>query len=239
METLCIGGVTPFSTSDWPGRLAAVVFVQGCPWRCHYCHNETLQQRSEAKLDGAALLEWLSRRRGLLDGVVFSGGEPLLDRGLPRALEQVRELGFATGLHTAGIYPARLKGVLPLLDWVGLDLKASLDAQGSYGRITGSNGAHRPVLQCLDLILDAHRDSGLGYECRTTYHPEWIDEPQLLRTSVQLAARGVKHWVLQEARATKRWQPALHLQSGPEDKSWLMGLLKLHVPSLVWRSAGG
>jgi pyruvate formate lyase activating enzyme len=237
MKDLCVGGLTPFSTSDWPGHLAAVVFVQGCPWRCTYCHNEDLQQRSAAKLDGGTLLAWLKRRRGLLDGVVFSGGEPLIDRSLASALEQVRDLGFATGLHTAGIYPAKLKQILPLLDWVGLDLKASLDAQGSYSRVTGAKGAHRPVLQCLDLIVEAHHRTGLSYECRTTYHPEWIDEPQLLRTGTQLAARGVKHWVLQEARATQHWQPAQHLTSSFNRLSWLLDLLKVHVPSLVLRPA--
>lgn len=237
MEGLHIGGLTPFSSSDWPGRLAAVVFVQGCPWRCSYCHNEALQPRAGAGRDGAQVLDWLKRRKGLLDGVVFSGGEPLLDKNLPQALEQVRALGFATGLHTAGIYPARLKQVLPLLDWVGLDLKASLDEQGSYAPITGAEGAHHAVLQCLDLVLDAHRQHGLQYECRTTCHPEWMDTAQLLRMAAQLAARGVQHWVLQEARPTPGWRPALSTVLDGPGASWPMAQLRALLPSLTLRHA--
>ena len=79
---LTIGGFTPLSTTDWPGKLAAVVFVQGCPWRCHYCHNVSLQDRASSQPSAwAQALRTLQRRQGLLDGVVFSGGEPLLRNG--------------------------------------------------------------------------------------------------------------------------------------------------------------
>src|SRR2546425_1022480 len=78
-----VGGVTPFSATDYPGKLAAVIFIQGCPWRCGYCHNPHLQLRT-----GASLLRWpqvidlLQRRVGLIDAVVFSGGEPTTDPAL-------------------------------------------------------------------------------------------------------------------------------------------------------------
>ena len=127
-EALVVGGLQPFTTIDYPGALAAVVFVQGCPWRCGYCHNPQLQPRvkpAEAAGPGwAALRPWLARRVGLIDAVVFSGGEPTLDPALPAAMAEVRAIGLKVGLHTAGIYPQRLAAALPLADWVGLDLKA-------------------------------------------------------------------------------------------------------------------
>lgn len=102
-----IGGLTPLTTIDFPGRLAAVVFCQGCPWRCGYCQNAHLIPPSaEKRVPWADVLAFLERRRGLLEGVVFSGGEPTLQAGLPEALRQVRDLGFATGLHTAGPSPS-------------------------------------------------------------------------------------------------------------------------------------
>ncbi len=95
-DALSVGGFEPFSTQDWPGRLAAVVFVQGCPWRCSYCHNPGLQSQCapQAGLRWADLRARWRTRIGLLDGLVFSGGEPTLDPALPSALAEVREVGL-------------------------------------------------------------------------------------------------------------------------------------------------
>lgn len=77
---LKVGGLVPFTATDYPGQFAAVVFVQGCPWRCGYCHNPHLQPRSQpAEIEWDALLAFLARRVGLIDAVVFSGGEPSID----------------------------------------------------------------------------------------------------------------------------------------------------------------
>ena len=133
---LRIGGLTPLTSIDFPGRLAAVVFCQGCPWRCGYCHNpELLDATQPGALDWDEVLAFLHKRRGLLDGVVFSGGEPLLQAALPEALDAVRALGYATALHTCGMYPERLAALLPRLDWVGLDIK------GPWERIDAITGS--------------------------------------------------------------------------------------------------
>lgn len=128
--TLRVGGLTRLTSIDFPGRLAAVVYAQGCPWRCGYCHNPELLDASApatpAALDWPQVLAFLDKRRGLLDGVVFSGGEPTLQTALPAALREVRAMGFQTALHTGGMYPERLSALLPLLDWVGLDIKGPL-----------------------------------------------------------------------------------------------------------------
>jgi pyruvate formate lyase activating enzyme len=190
-----LGGFQPFSTTDWPGRLCAVAFVQGCPWRCGYCHNPGLQTRQRApgapRWDEALAL--LAQRVGLLDGVVFSGGEPTLDPALPDAIDDVRAMGFAVGLHTAGIYPRRLQALLPRLDWIGLDLKA--DAHG-YAALTGAPESGHAAAQALQLVAD----SGLPFELRTTYDRGWLGDDALLAMGAQLRAHGVRHWVLQRQR---------------------------------------
>lgn len=220
---LQVGGLTPFTSIDFPGRLAAVVFVQGCAWRCGYCHNPHLQPRA-----GAAgppwpeVLAWLRQRTGLLDGVVFSGGEPTTDPALAGAIAEVRALGYEVGLHTAGLYPARLQTLLPLLDWVGLDVKApQADAAAAdpaphghtHSRVTGVRGSAGPAQRSLAAVLQQHAlcGPGFGYECRTTAHPALLDDAALLRLADELAAAGARHWVLQIARAqgTRQALPAV------------------------------
>ncbi|KRA01983.1 MAG: anaerobic ribonucleoside-triphosphate reductase activating protein [Achromobacter sp.] len=188
-----VGGLVPFSTVDWPGQLAAVVFISGCPWRCHYCHNTELQTRA-ARYDWREVRGFLETRKGLLDAVVFSGGEPLSEPRLPAMIRDVRRMGYRVGLHTAGIYPLRLADVLRHLDWVGMDIKA--DAKG-YDDITGRRDSQRPALACLTQLLSA----GLDFECRITWHPDWLDEARLMALARELARRGVRRFAVQAARA--------------------------------------
>lgn len=189
-----VGGVVPFSATDYPGKLAAVLFVQGCPWRCGYCHNPHLQPRpSESPLAWPQVLDFLKRRRGLLDAVVFSGGEPTIDPALPEAIAAVRELGFAIGLHSGGIYPRRLAEVLPLLDWIGLDIKAPFDL---YEKITGAPDSGRQARQCAEAVLA----SGVAHEFRTTVHASLLSEPELLDLAHTLAQMGARNYALQVFR---------------------------------------
>ncbi len=196
---LCIGGVTPFTSIDFPGALAAVVFVQGCPWRCRYCHNPHLQARGgPAGSDWPTFAAWLCRRAGLIDAVVFSGGEPTLDPALPAAAAAVRALGFRVGLHTAGIYPQRLAALLPVLDWVGLDVKAALANDRAYDDLTGRPGSVRGPRAALDLLLTGAVD----FECRTTAHPALLDDTALLALAGSLAEAGVSRYAVQLCRPT-------------------------------------
>lgn len=193
-ERLRIGGITPLTSIDFPGRLAAVLFCQGCPWRCSYCHNpELLDATAPGTLAWSQVLAFLQNRRGLLDGVVFSGGEPTLQAALPAALAQVRALGLETALHTGGMYPQRLAALLRHLDWVGLDIKGPWHR---HDAITGAPGSGLRSREALAHLLD----SGVAYECRTTWHPGLFDADELLALADELAARGVTHWALQECR---------------------------------------
>jgi anaerobic ribonucleoside-triphosphate reductase activating protein len=192
---LKVGGVTPFTATDYPGALAAVVFVQGCPWHCGYCHNPHLRPRlSNTVREWDDVLRFLRSRVGLIDAVVFSGGEPTIDPALMNAVADVRALGFKVGLHTACIYPQRLATLLPVLDWVGFDVKAPF---AHYRKVTGIADSGRQVRACIEAILA----SGIRYECRTTIHPALLDESDLLALAHTLAEIGVRRYVLQQYRA--------------------------------------
>lgn len=191
---LRVGGLTPLSTTDWPGMLAAVVFCQGCPWRCGYCHNpDLIPPRGEHEIPWEDVLSFLRRRQGLLDAVVFSGGEPTLQADLVDAVREVRALGFRIGLHTGGMYPKKLATVLPFVDWVGMDVKAPF---ADYAQITAAAGSGEPALAGLQTLLA----SGVPHEIRTTVHPALLPDAALTTLAHDLAARGVKHYVIQAFR---------------------------------------
>lgn len=194
MPNLRVGGLTPLTSIDFPGRLAAVVFCQGCPWRCVYCHNPHLIPADvPPAMAWKEVLAFLERRRGLLDGVVFSGGEPTLQAALPRAMREVRGMGFQVALHTAGMYPERLAAVLPMVDWVGLDIKAPAPL---HDRIVGAPGGHDRVMASLDLLLA----SGVDHQCRTTWSSELYGQDELAALVDGLARQGVRDWSRQPLR---------------------------------------
>jgi anaerobic ribonucleoside-triphosphate reductase activating protein len=194
--TLSIGGITPLTSTDYPGHLAAVVFCQGCSWRCGYCHNPHLISRqSETLVSWAGIKQFLERRRGLLDAVVFSGGEPTLQRGLRDAVKETRDLGYKVALHTGGPYPSRLHKLLPLLDWVGMDIKADFE---NYDATTGAPGSGTKAMESAQMLIA----SGIDCEFRTTVHPSLILKEQLLFLAKTLSGIGAKNYVLQEFRPT-------------------------------------
>lgn len=203
-EDLAIAGLVPLSTVDWPGMLVATVFCQGCPWRCTYCHNQAiLDPTTPGAVPFSELTALLERRRGLLDGVVFSGGEATMQHAVVPAARAVRERGFAVGLHTGGAFPTRMQALLgvdtgghrvasPLVDWVGFDLKA---APAGYKDLVGRAGAWQRSANSLQFLLA----SGVNQELRMTVTPQLIDQVPAVIENVGRA--GGSHLVLQQARA--------------------------------------
>jgi len=221
---LRIGGWEKLSAVDFPGRLAAVVFCQGCAWRCGYCHNPHLlafAPATEPAADWPGIVRWLERRRGLLDAVVFSGGEATLQAGLGDALRDVRALGFETALHTGGPAPDRLAAILPELDWVGFDFKAPFDA---YESVTLHRHGDR-ARASLRLL----RGSGVAHEVRTTWHPALLPPEALQTMAESLIAEGVSEWVIQRFRAVGCLDPSLGDLHGQEPPLALLARPTLRI----------
>ena len=194
-DDLAIAGFVPFSSIDWPTRLAATVFLQGCPWNCGYCQNpELIDPLLSGTIAWRTVRETLERRAGLLDGVVFSGGEPLRQTAVVDAIAEVRQMGFLAAVHTAGSYPARLEALLPSLAWVGLDIKAP---PLLYGAVTGVEASGARAWASLDLVVG----SGIDYEVRVTVDPTVLGLSDVEEIVAELAARGARLPVLQEVRS--------------------------------------
>lgn len=209
--TLRVGGLVPLTTLDFPDHLACVLFCQGCGWRCRYCHNpQLIPARGDTSLAWADLLAFLERRVGLLQAVVFSGGEPTQQAALAAAMAQVRELGFKVGLHSAGIKPQRFARVLSQVDWVGFDVKAP---PGHGQTITGVADSDRANWQSLERLLD----SGVAYECRTTLHWQLLDAERLWALACRLAECGVQRFVLQPVRSARMLDARLGPSLAPAD----------------------
>ena len=213
---LRLGGLTPLTSVDYPGELAAVVYCRGCPWRCPYCHNGHLVDDSGVRNDGLAWPEvtaLLKSRRGLLDALVFSGGEPTAQAALADAMSQVRALGLKVGLHTGGPFPQRLRELLPLLDWVGLDIKALVE---DYPQVTGVPGSGEAAWQSLALLLEA----GVALEVRTTPMPGLDDDSYLQELMRQLADAGVRNYALQQCQPRHLCDTALRNRLRQLPEQW-------------------
>lgn len=189
---LAIAGMQPLSTVDWPGKLVATVYLQGCPWTCPYCHNfEIIDPKVPGVLPWEEVTALLRRRQGLLDGVVFSGGEATRQPELIDAAREVKELGFLVGLHTSGAYPGTFSRLLDegLLDWVGIDVKALPE---DYAEVAGPAVSAQKNQVSLQKLLD----SGVDYEVRFTLWQGGLDYAE--KVAAWCKHHGVENFVLQK-----------------------------------------
>lgn len=189
-----VAGLVPFTSIDFPGLLAAVVFFQGCPLRCPFCHNPALQENNgPGEMTWAEIISFLNGRKGKLDGVVFSGGEPLMQPDIVDLAKQVKELGFKVGIHTSGVYPDKLRDLAPFIDWVGLDIKAPWD---KYDALSGRPNMAEKVKESLAVLVKKKVD----FEARTTCDPHHLMPQDILKIAQDLRKTGVKTYAMQHYR---------------------------------------
>ena len=172
-----IAGLQKMTLLDFPGKVACTVFLHGCNWRCPFCHNsELLAGKGEALMEEAEFFKFLASRKGLLEGVAVSGGEPTLYKQLPEFLKRIKELGFAVKLDTNGSRPEVLKALAAqgLVDYVAVDAK---NAPALYGKTVGrENFDLAPVEESLRFLIDGD----LPYELRTTLVKPLHDEASVV-----------------------------------------------------------
>lgn len=192
-KALLVGGVVSLSTVDYPDYIASVIFLQGCGWHCKYCHNRHLQPIALShSLPWEDILELLKSRRGFVDAVVFSGGEPLIQEALPDAITEVKNMGFLIGLHTAGAVPEMLAKVAPMTDWIGFDVKNDFK---DYELITGVPNSGKTALESLKLLVALN----VNFEVRITMY-ESLDTSVIVDLLKELSSIGVKTVALQKCR---------------------------------------
>ncbi|MBO4847624.1 MAG: anaerobic ribonucleoside-triphosphate reductase activating protein, partial [Clostridia bacterium] len=179
-----INGIQKLTLLDYPGKVACTVFLAGCDLRCPFCHNSELWSASApAVMDDAELLSFLGKRRGMLDGVAFTGGEPTLRPDLPDVMRRIKELGFAVKLDSNGMRPQTLRALVRegLVDYIAMDVKNDLPRYAATcGRQDMDPG---PIRESIEFLLSGAVD----FEFRTTVVRELHD-----RTSFENIGRMIE-----------------------------------------------
>lgn len=185
-------GFQKMTMLDFPGRVACLVFTGGCNFRCPFCHNALLVTQNDGVTYGEEeILEYLKKRKGLLDGICVSGGEPLLQIGLDDFLKKVKEIGYAVKLDTNGSFPSRLKKLVAdgLVDYVAMDVK---NCKEKYKLTCGTQSLDMSKIEeSVEFLLSGIVD----YEFRTTV-VEGLHEPQDIE-KIGEWIQGAKKYFLQ------------------------------------------
>ena len=162
-----IGGIEKTSLLDYPGKISTIIFTYGCNLRCSYCHNPELvieEFDKEHSISEEELLRFLEGKKGKLDAVVITGGEPLLHPDLEELIVKIKEMGFLIKLDTNGLLPSKLENLIKkgLLDYIAMDVKYPAE---DYPIMTGIPDVIHKIKKSIKIIMN----SGVDYEFRTTY----------------------------------------------------------------------
>lgn len=206
MIDMLISGIQPFTMLDYPEKTACIVFTPGCNFRCGYCHNsefvlpEKIIQLKDSWIPEETFFNFLETRRGLLDGVVISGGEPTLMGDLVLFAKKIRSRGFLVKVDTNGSAPWVVEKLLQenVVDYVAMDIKTSLE---QYPTVSGSCVLPSAIKKSVEMIMK----SGIAYEFRSTLITQLHDE-KTIDAMAQLIA-GARVWYLQSFRNGKTLLP--------------------------------
>ncbi len=185
-----IGGFQKFSLSDFPGKVAAIVFTQGCNFRCPFCHNGALipiNAEESTLIPNNHVLSFLKEYKHKLDGVVITGGEPTIQYDIIDFLRELKAIGLEVKLDTNGSMPSVIKDIISkdLVDYIAMDIKAPLNL---YTKLAGCNIVTENITQSIDIIAN----SGIEHEFRTTVVGPLLSPKDIL-TLQKLVPEGSLH----------------------------------------------
>ena len=225
MLLFIIAGLQKTTLIDFPQKIAAIVFTQGCNFRCGYCHNpEILDFTSKSDFSTEKFFNFLKSRKGKLDGVVITGGEPTLQAELYNFIKEIKYLGFLVKLDTNGSNPQILKKLINdnMLDYIAMDIKAPLE---KYSEITNVNVNIDNIRQSINLIMKSNVD----YEFRTTVLKSQLSYDDF--DKIGQLIRGAKHYYLQKFVPSKILNPDLKSEKTYTDIEFekIRGILQNYI----------
>lgn len=171
-----IGGLQKVSLIDFPGIISCVIFTQGCNFRCRYCHNPQLvyPELFKEEIPEDIIFEYLKKRKGMLDGVVITGGEPTIHSDILDFIKEIKKIGYKIKLNTNGSKPEVLQEIIPFLDYVAMDIKTSLD-DVEYSKVCGVKVNLEKIIRSIELVIN----SKISFEFRTTIDENFIDHKRI------------------------------------------------------------
>jgi pyruvate formate lyase activating enzyme len=227
------GGWQKCSLIDFPGKISAVLFTRGCTFRCLFCHNPSLvlpDSFSSASVSEDEVFAFLEQRRGKLDGVVISGGEPTIHASLPQFIRTVRQMGFSVKLDTNGSRPAVVEQLLAegLVDYWAMDRKASL---ARYSPLAGVPIDPAAIIRTSQLVMDATD----AYEFRTTVIREFHPAEEVVQIAKEL--QGARRLILQRFKPEVTLDPALQKATAYTDEEMesLCQSVRPYITNCSWR----
>ncbi len=186
-----IGGLQKISLIDFPGRIAAVIFTQGCNLRCPYCQNPDLIKTTATSLISPdTVREYLLSRKKQLDGITITGGEPLMQKDILETIKKIKNLGYEVKIDTNGTFPEILEKLIANgnIDYIAMDIKASPQ---NYSEIVGKRISFEPIRKSIEIIMDGN----VSYEFRSTLVPGFHNEKMI--EEMARIIMGAEKYVLQ------------------------------------------
>jgi len=197
-----IGGLQKFSLIDYPDKICAIVFTQGCDFLCPFCHNPELVEPKlfSQPIPEDEIFSFLKKRKGKLEAVTITGGEPCLQSDLPVFLQKIKEMGYLLKLDTNGSFPEMLNEIIEqnLIDYLAIDIKGPLE---KYEKIVGVPFATEKIVQTIKITLS----SEINYEFRTTVVKSLLDRDDLRKIGELI--KGARLYVLQKFVPSKLLEP--------------------------------
>lgn len=227
---MIIKGLQKTTLLDFPGKVACTVFTAGCNFRCPFCHNASLVISPDLTdtISEDELFAFLKKRRGIIDGVCITGGEPLLQRDIEELIKKIRDLSLAVKLDTNGAYPERLRSIIEndLVDYVAMDIKNSKE---KYALTAGADVDIGKISESVELLMS----SGIAYEFRTTIVKE-LHSPEDIRSIGEWIA-GADKYFLQSFTDSGELIADGYSAHTPQDMAALLEIAKQYVPNAALR----
>jgi len=224
-----IGGIQKLTLLDYPGKVAATVFTNGCNFKCPFCHNSKLVLKEEDHITDVEVLDFLKKRKGILDGVCITGGEPLLQADIFDFIRKIKDMGYLVKLDTNGSFPDRLKDILSsgFIDYVAMDIKNSKE---DYAKTIDDDIVH---LSEVEKSVEILMSGSIDFEFRTTIVSEFHNEHNMLRIGQWI--KGCEKYFLQKfVDSGELIENGLHCIEKPIAEGFLE-VLRPYIPNVKLR----
>jgi len=189
-----IGGFQKTSLLDYPDCISAIIWTMGCNFHCPFCYNKNIVFGKVEPIPEEEILSFLKKRKGMLEGLVITGGEPLLQEDIVDFIKKVKKLGYLVKIDTNGTFPERLKELIDkkLVDYVSMDIKAP---KNKYGKLAGIKANLKKIEQSIEII----KNNAPDYEFRTTFVPDLLKKEDIIKIAKWL--EGSKRFYLQQFKS--------------------------------------